>query len=226
MSNTAQRRSFLIRIAFEGRQALILEFHRDHLTEYLWPRTLEEFTDLARKECLYEVLETTSGAEQLAGICYICHGNEPNPPHSERAEFGGIYVTTECRGLGVATALGKVAISNHFVVDPPRGPLIGHVHEANPLPRGILQNQLGFVLTGQEIPPPENAPASMARNDNGDVVADLFEFRRSTLLRFADWIEEFSGSIGPAAASTLDIEVPTFTRFRANALEALRSLGS
>jgi len=104
MSNTAQRRSFLIRIAFEGRQALILEFHRD--------------------------------------------------------------------------------------------------------------------------PPPENAPASIARNDNGDVVADLFEFRRSTLLRFADWIEEFSGFIGPADASTLDIEVPTFTRFRAEALEALRSLGS
>ena len=136
-------------------------------------------------------------------------------------------MTEECRGLGLATALGIIAISNHFVWDPPlRRRLVGHVHEANRLPRGLLIRQLGFVHVGQEIPPAHIAPPSMARNANGDVVGHLFEFRWDTLFRFADWIEAFAGKLeGPGGSSALEVALPLMTRYRRQAVTALRQLG-
>jgi hypothetical protein len=155
------------------------------------------------------------------------HGEEPEPPNLERSEFGGISVADSCRGLGIATALGIVAISNHFAWDPPTGRLIAHVHEANLLPRGLLQNQLGFEQVGQEIPPPEIAPANLARNDDGNVVGDLFEFSRSALDRFADWIEGFAGTLREAAGtSQLEVALPLMAQHRTEAVEALRAIAA
>ncbi len=227
MGASAQQRSFVIRIAFEDRVQLILDFHRDYLTEYLWPRTLEDFESLAKSESLFEAIETTTGKDSLVGICYVMHGNELESPHGERSEFGGVYVTEDCRGLGIATVLGIVAISNHFAWDPPIGRLVAHVHEANLLPRGMLEKQLGFVRVGQEIPPNDVAPPSMARNERGEVVGDIFEFQLPTLVRFADWIEAFVASVdGKAGTWSLDIAVPLMTRFRREGLAALRDLAS
>src|SRR5207247_7823220 len=182
-------------------------------------RDFVEFRDLAIKECLFEAVELTDGTENIVGICYIKDDEEPDSPGQQRVEFGGAFTTDECRGLGLATALGIIAISNRFAWDPPRGRLVGHVHEANPLPRGLLTTRLGFVLVGQEIPPAHVAPASMARNANGDVVGDLFEFRWDTLFRFADWIEAFEGKLeGPRGISTLDVALPLMTRHRRQAV--------
>lgn len=222
----AGTRSFVVRIVVDDRVPIILNFHRDYLTEYLWPRTRAEFETLAAQECLYEAIERTNGADDVVGVCYIAGGEEPDQPGVPRLEFGGVYITDECRGLGIAKALGIIAISNAFAWDPPRGRLIGHVHEANPLPRPLLKG-LGFVLVGREIPPAEIAPPSMARNANGDVVGDVFEFRRDTLPQFADWIEAFDGRvIGRAGTSTLEAPLPLMTAYRPEALIALRDLAN
>src|SRR5262245_18910938 len=133
----AGTRSFVIRQVLEERVPAILQFHTHHLTPYIWPRTLEEFSELAAHECLFEAVELVDGAEKLVGTCYIKIDEEPASPGRERLEFGGAFVTDECRGLGLATALGIVAISNQVAWDQPRGRLVGHVHEANPLPRGL-----------------------------------------------------------------------------------------
>jgi RimJ/RimL family protein N-acetyltransferase len=223
---TQTGRAFTLRIARENEVPLVLAFHRSYLTEHLWPRTLEQFERLAREECLYVIFEKVGNAEELVGMCYVMDGKEPEL-NTERLEFGGIYVTEGCRGYGVATALGIIAISNHYAWDPPKGRLIAHVHEANQMPRGMLQEQLGFILVGQEIPPPDIAPASMARNENGEVVGDLFQFESSTLLRFADWIENFSGTIGgKSGESDLFVDLPLIVSSRREAVEALRDLGS
>lgn len=219
-------RSFVIRIAAESRTEAILEFHKKHLTEHLWPRTLKQIKELANDERLYEVVEIRGAEEILVGLCYITQGQEPEPPTAERDEFGGVYTSDDCRGYGIASALGKIAISNHFAWDPPRGRLIAHVHEANELPRRVLQEQLGFVQNGQEIPPAEVVPENMKRNKDGQVVGHLFEFQRKTLLKFADWVENFSGTAeGPAGKSWLRIELPLITTYREAAVTALREQG-
>ena len=46
------QRSFKIRIADEDEVTLVLDFHSQYLTEYLWPRTLEEFRKLAEDSSL------------------------------------------------------------------------------------------------------------------------------------------------------------------------------
>jgi GNAT superfamily N-acetyltransferase len=225
MSEDAQRRSFTFRIAVEDETTLVLNFHQKYLTEHLWPRTLEEFERLAEEECFYVAFETVASDEALVGICYIRHDKEPTQPNTERLEFGGVYVTDSCRGYGVATALGIIALSNHHVWDPPLGRLIAHVHEANDLPRGMLQEQLGFVLVDKETPPPEIAPTSMRRNKDGEVVGDVFQFDPVKLLHFADWIEKFSGTInGKSGESILKVDLPFMTLHRAESIEALRSL--
>ena len=219
-------RSFVIRIAVESRTEDILEFHKRHATEFLWPRSLEQIEEYANEERLFEVIEVNENEDELVGLCYIAHGEEPDPPNAERDEFGGVFTTEDCRGHGIASALGIIAISNYFAWDPPSGRLIAHVHEDNPLPRGVLQKYLGFFQNGHEIPPAAQVPKSMKKNKGGEVVGHLFEFQRKTLLEFADWIENFPGTVeGPAGKSKLRIDLPLTTTHRGIAIATLRDQG-
>lgn len=227
-------RRFQLRVAVEERLSPIMAFHKAHLTEHLWPRNEEEFRVLVKSECLLEVVELkVSGfferllgkhSEELVGLAYVAAGTEPDGQTS-RAEFGGIFVSEDVRGYGLAVALGIVSISNAFVLDPPSGRMIAHVHEFNDKPRRVLEEHLGFKRKGEEVPPAEVAPPSMKRNDRGEVVGHLFEFDRRTLCRFADWIDRFSGeTTGKSGAAPLELCVPSMTKYRAETLEALRDL--
>ncbi|MEK7857750.1 MAG: hypothetical protein AAB320_01295 [Elusimicrobiota bacterium] len=227
MSGTAVR-SFVIRVADESRIEAILEFHKENLTKHLWPRTIKEFQSLAEQENLYEAIETSGGGEELVGICYIMPGQEIKPPYAERDEFGGVYVADNCRSCGIGTALGKTSLANHFAWDPPKGRLIAHVHEENPLPRGMLVDRLGFLhkVEENEIPPAEVvkvAAPSMKRNEEGQVVGHLFELQHAALQKLADWVEGFAGTIkGKSGESRLQIALPSMTRYRSNTIKALR----
>ena len=76
-------------------------------------------------------------------------------------------------------------------------------------------------------PAAEIAPATMARNKEGFVIGDLFQFDRAKLLAFADWIEEFSGTIsGKSGDSKLFIDISSINSHRDEAVEALRDLGN
>lgn len=222
----ASERSFVVRLGTDASVPELLDFHQRRLTEHLWPRTRAEFKALTEANALYQALETTAGDERLVGLCYISPGVEPLLPGTERHEFGGFYVEDSCRGCGVATALGKLAISNQFAFDPPRGRLVAHVHESNELPRRVL-TRLGFFRNGEETPPPDAAPKMMRRNARGEVVGHLYEFDRAALIAFADWIDGFDGSIeGRAGRSRLRADLALVSRHKAEALEALRTLGA
>ena len=66
----------------------------------------------------------------------------------------------------------------------------------------------------------------MKRNENDQVVGHLFEFKRATLLSFADWIETFDGTItGKNGTSTLRVDLQIMA-VKADAISALRDLGS
>jgi GNAT superfamily N-acetyltransferase len=191
----------------------------------LWPRGLEFFRELAQRESLFEIVANTPFAEEMVGVCYITE----DPSESQcRIEFGGVYVVPKYRGFGLAAALGKAAVSSLFILDPPSMdiPVIAHVHEKNQEPRGVLR-QLGFIQTGQESPPEEVVPPGLERNEEGKVVGDLFEFQRTQLAEFADWLENFQGlAEGKNGKVPLEIDVPFFTKYKSAAIEALRDLST
>ncbi len=179
-------RIFVLRRASEERVSALLEFHKKHAGEYLFPRNLAQFQKLVEDKCLYEVIEKSADTEEPVGICYIAQ-------EATRDEFGGVFVRDDVRNLGVGRVLGCCAISNHYFFSPPPI-LIAHVHEMNEAPRRLLTVHLGFIQNGEETLPTEDAPLSMARNKAGDVVGHVFEFKRETLAQFADWIEQFTGT--------------------------------
>lgn len=206
------------------------EFHEEYISEYLWPKTQEHFEALAESGGLFRVLDAATGT--MVGVCYIDEGTEPDGG-SQRWEFGGIFVNSEYRKYGIGSTLGKICISNHLVMnatdDDAR--LIAHVHEFNEAPRRMLTQQLGFVENGQETPPDEVAPPNMKRNDEGHVVGDLFEFRRSVFDDFADFFEEWaeSGQIEGKEGTVSEAKIRVFGFRRENiklTLKAMRDLAS
>jgi len=208
-------------------------FHLSHTTEFMWPRTSLELEKYAEQRALLvaRLRNTAEGTEHIVGMCYLAEGEEPEG--GRRWEFGGVYVSAELRGCGVGSALGILAISSHYLEEHDQPPeigerLIAHVHEYNRDPRRVLESQLGFVRVGKEVPPSDVVPPSLQRNPNGEVVADLYEFRVPTLERFADWLEVFDGRVrGKEASLTTILNISLFShKYRAEAIQLLRQLAS
>jgi ribosomal protein S18 acetylase RimI-like enzyme len=204
-------------------------FHISQATEFIWPRTHNELDQLADKGSLLvaRANDVTLQNEYIVGMCYVMKGEEPEG--ERRWEFGGICVSNEFRGYGIGSTLGILAISSHYLYEPPQKAerLIAHVHHNNSLPRNMLEAQLGFILVGQEAPPLEVVPLGLQRNANGKVVGDLYEFRILTLDKFADWLETFDNRIeGTRGYLTTNLNLQFFQAGRTAAIQALRELAS
>lgn len=197
------------------------EFHRRTSGEYIWPRTDDEFRALIDEQQVF-VAKTAAGVAGLvAGLCYAKRDDD-----ADRWEFGGVCVDNTLRGRGVAAVLGRIAISTAFLMDDPPGELIAHVHEFNHSPRHLLVTELGFLQTGEQEIPPIEPPPSMKRNDRGQVVGDLFRFQVATLAAFADWFEQFNGTIlGKQGATPAHLDVLLW-RERSRLLPALREIAA
>lgn len=188
-------------------------FHKGKLTEYLFPRSEEDFRRLADDESLYAAFDTDAD-NKMIGVALVDEATELDGK-TRRWEFGGVFVEEEYRQYGVGTALGVISISNHLVWNATgdEARLISHVHEFNPLPRRMMTEHLGFVQDGEESPPFE-PPASMKRNADGKVVGHLFVFQNHELARFADFIERWYGTrviLGKGGVeSRADIQLPGF----------------
>lgn len=209
--------------------AAVHEFHQSQATEFIWPRTSNELNQLADEGSLLvaRANDATTQSEYIIGMCYVMEGEEPEG--GRRWEFGGVCVSDEFRGYGIGSALGVLAISSHYLYEPPQKGerLIAHVHKDNSLPWHMLKVQLGFVQVGQETPPSEVVPPGLRRNSKGEVVGDLYEFRISTLGRFADWLETFDGRVeGRNGYLTTNLNLRFFQAYRATAIQALRQLAS
>lgn len=171
-------------------------FHFQNLTPYLRPRDKAAFRALVDDRALYEA-EAPDGS--LAGICYMVKDAESN-----QYEFGGVFVLSAYRGMGVADALARIAITSELL----RGgfeegtKLIAHVHEMNEDPLKLLR-RLGFEQVGTDPLPPHLHPkptkvvrpdgtrveVEMARNTAGEIVGRLFHFEFKTCELFAEWFD-------------------------------------
>lgn len=213
---------FVMRLVLDGRASKILAFHKKHITHHLFPRTLEDFESLVGSQSLFEIVEVSGSKDKIVGICYIMEGEDPID-FSERYEFGGIFILPKFQGLGLATALGILSLSQYCVYDPPTGKIIAHVHENNEDPINLLTTRLGFALTGQETIPDEiAAKLSMEKNASGKVVGNLYDFNFSKLKDFADWLKNFDGKIS-GGKSKLEIDLRIWSDLD-NAIKALREI--
>jgi len=196
-----KKQKFVIRLASSTNEGAILDFHKQNITEHLWPRTVENIREYIEDEMLFEVVDLK--LDKIIGMCYIAEGNN-------RYEFGGVCLDPEYRGYGLATILGSTAIAQHYIsLNGPIEELIAHVHEFNQDPLELLQKRLGFRHVGQEIPPDKDAPKSMKRNEKGQVVGLLFEFNKTQLDVFGDWFGQFDGNLNNKAH--LQIEIASMT---------------
>jgi len=223
--------TFTVSIAIARHEdvAAVHKFHQNQANEFIWPRTTDELYQLADVGSLFIALasDASTNDEHIVGMCYVKEGEEPKG--GRRWEFGGICVSDEFQGYGLGSAMGLLAISSHYIHEPPQKEerLIAHVHEDNSLPRRMLEAQLGFVQVGQEIPPSEVAPPELQRNAEGQVVGDLYEFRTSSLDAFADWLETFEDQIeGKRGDVTTKLNLRFFKENLDAAIEALRDIAS
>lgn len=207
-----------------------MEFHRRHITPFLFPRDREAFAKLAEEEALFEVFESTNEGETQVGLCYVTFGEEMDGK-TERSEFGGVFVLPTAQELGLGSALGRVSIAAHYVLANPAGRMIAHVHEGNTgedNPREVLR-RLGFQQQGEETVTREmlgdKFPSSMQTNADGHIVGHLFVFDRAKLSEYADWFGKFQGTIqGRQGISKLEIEVPVIKKANAQLPALLRDI--
>jgi RimJ/RimL family protein N-acetyltransferase len=219
-------RCFRVRHFLKADAERIHEFHREFNTVHIWPKTLEDFEELAELECLFGIEDCSTN--DIVGVGYVAPGKSPTG--DSRWEVGGLFVNEDARRHGLGSALGKVCISNLFAFSTPEKgeKVIAHVHEFNPHPRRMLKN-LGFSKVGQETPPPEIVPESMERNKDGLVVGDLFQFDPSKLNDFADWFEGWNETKGVLTGkegieSKLQIDVAGFKKHFEGMIAALREI--
>lgn len=179
-------------------------FHVDHAGEHLWARDVDDFERYLADSALYIVHD--HGV--IYGICYVADGAEA-ADGTEAVEFGGVFVADELRGKRIGEALARTAIAQLYATRSVER-LIAHVHVENQLPRSLLQ-KVGFEIDTQ-IKAPDHAPATMARNEAGEVWGDEFRFRLTALEQTVNWLESFEGEL-PAAGSegsvrvAIDVEV-------------------
>lgn len=223
-------RRFSIRVVSVNLVQEVQNFYSDVGDEHLWPRSREELLALARDGALFccqEVMEDAVPPESrthIVGACYVKAGDADAELDISAYEFGGVCVSDNVRGLGVGTFVSTVAIATVVAQTHMRErTLIAHVHELNPLPRGLLR-RLGFAPTGKQVSAPD-APTSMRRNPDGMVIGDEFRFEQHAFAVIADVVEEFDGRLdGKGGNSVASVEINQWNEHRSDIAEALRAL--
>ena len=167
-------------------------------TEHIFPRTQEDMRRYADAGELFGVKTTHDG--EFIALCYVTLDDD-----TDRWELGGLLVDNAHLHAGIGRFIARMSLAITVAYNDPfkyGQRVIAHVHELNDRPRRLL-TQVGFVLTPEkEELPPEIAPASMARNAEGRVIGDVFEFIRDELPKLSRWIsQEFDGTFGPGRPS-------------------------
>ncbi len=172
---------------------------------------------------MFIVTDDTTG--KIVGLCYTMYDES-----GSRWEVGGLYVVDEFQELGVAAALGRVAVATLFIVeseliDEPsedgRLKLIAHVHRDNDDPIKLLLKS--FYESGVEEF--ENPPQELRKDVDGKVYARLFTFCQGTLTALAGWFEGFKDTVGSGdKAATLVVDSQVMLN-RAKSVATLRGLG-
>jgi ribosomal protein S18 acetylase RimI-like enzyme len=166
--------------------------------EHIWPRNQEQIEQFCNDGELFGVRKASSG--EYVGLCYV------HLDKDHEWEFGGLTVLEAARGLQLGSVLTNFALAHTIANQRPwtyGQEIIAHVHEANQKPRNLLQ-RVGFQRIDTVTVPRENAPASMKRNADGNIVGDKFQFPRKSLGQLATWFDkEFNGTLGDGVTKAI-----------------------
>jgi N-acetylglutamate synthase-like GNAT family acetyltransferase len=162
---------------------------------------MEEILHYCESNQLFGITDDSSG--DIVGLCYAALDEK-----NDVWEVGGLIVAEELRKGGFGKLLLQMALAHTIAFQEPfkyGQRIISHVHVDNKKPRGLFE-ELHFEYSRQVKVPPEIAPASMARNEAGELIGDEFEFRRKALQELSRWLnEEFDGTLGPSVK--IDVNV-------------------
>jgi hypothetical protein len=161
-------------------------FHRSQVGEFLLPRTLDKFRELAERKELWVATDD----QGVAATCYVTRDD-----NAQDAEFGGIIVRSDLQGsCGLGTAIGTVAIAAYALHDSAEHGLIAHVHIDNTKPLALLKDRLGFSLVEGELAKITKAELEaslghsidMRANADGIIYGYTFRFSRTYLDELAN----------------------------------------
>jgi len=159
--------------------------------EHILPRTHQEIEQFTADGELFGVHKASSG--EYVGLCYVHLEGDKH-----ELELGGLTVSDGMRRLHVGSVLASFALAHSIANQNPwkyGQEVIAHVHQENQEPRSLL-TRIGFEHIGTETLRGDKAPASMKRNEEGNVVGDKFLFPRTKVAQLADWFDKgFDGTL-------------------------------
>ena len=181
-ARTATIRFFAVTDPGDARR--VYNAHASNITPHLAERDPSFFRSAADNGELY----AAAVGEEIAAVCYVTE-------HGGCWELGGIFVEPRWQGCGLASrmcrlAIGNAVVNDHAIADN----LMAHVHVNNPKPRPLLA-ALGFVRDGEAVYEDHEAPPSLERNADNQVVAHLFRFERTALGKIAADLRQADATI-------------------------------
>ncbi len=147
---------------------------------FIYPRTEEQVKTFIDDGSLFAAWSQG----EIIGICYAALDEK-----EKIWEIGGLAVDPSVQGQGIGTILMAFALAHTIVYGQPflnRQSIISHVHEENDKPRRIM-DKIGFKYTKPVELEDHEAPPSMKRNAEGNVIGDEFEFTPEGLKSLAEW---------------------------------------
>jgi Acetyltransferase (GNAT) family len=193
--------SFCFSVVPPSSSAEAYSFHR-HLSSsnpLIWPREEQEIERFAENGELFGV---RSERGQLVGLCYATLDKR-----KKEWEIGGLAVSDRLGKLGVGTMLTEFALAHTLAFNQPWAngqQVVAYVHEGNNDPRK-LANNLGFEFLCRVKVSARNAPPSMKRDAEGNLVGDKFRFTVEGLHRLCRWLTEFNGTVRSGRKATFDL---------------------
>lgn len=172
------------------------EWHRAFVktNDLVFPRTIEQFEVLARREQIW--CATEDGG--YLGLVYF-NKDRSYCTKEEAWEIGGLMVDPGQEGHGVGKTLVCLAVGYVLFEEQPlaRGiRIIAHVHDANrPGPRPIFEHKLSFVKKCDVEAPGDQLPG-LRVNEKGMVTGVEFWLTTpETLKQLAAWCRNWPGKL-------------------------------
>lgn len=186
------------------------EFHKQIASSnaHIWPRDEHQIEEMAREGSLFGLWCGGS----IVGLVYARLDEE-----SSSWEIGGLTIDKGSQRRGFGTLLVRFALAHTLAFQQPwqnGQEIVAHVHEANDEPRRLLAN-LGFIRSRSVTVPATAAPASMRRDEHGNVVGDEFTFSRDGAASLARWFREEFDAVAHKESLVVDLGKVSLDNLRA-----------
>jgi GNAT superfamily N-acetyltransferase len=195
--------------------AAAYQFHKKiaETNAHIWPREERQIEEMAHEGALFGL---------WCGGVIVALVYATREEGSSVWEVGGLTVDKIHQKRGFGTLLVRFALAHTLAFQEPwryGQEIVAHVHEANDEPRRLLTN-LGFERSRSVTIPGTDAPASMRRDAQGNVVGDEFTLPRNAIHSLARWFRDDFDKVAHDEGLVIDLGKASLETLR-TALEAI-----